>query len=146
MKKYIIITVVVVVAFILLLTLGKKDSTNNAKYGLVYTTMNTVDKKLNNKDDFVLVLSQDGCSHCEDYLPVVKEVADEYKIAIYDLNLTKLSQSDQNSLLTSFKNINSTPTTIFIKDGKEYDSTKRILISITKDELVKKLQKEGFIK
>ena len=41
---------------------------------LVELTYNELEKKLNNGDTFILVITQTRCSHCAQYKPVLKEV------------------------------------------------------------------------
>ena len=40
-------------------------------------------EKIENKDSFVLLISQTTCTHCISYKPKLEEVANKYKIDIY---------------------------------------------------------------
>ena len=42
-------------------------------------------KKVENKESFILLLSQTTCTHCMDFKPKLKKVANKYKITVYYL-------------------------------------------------------------
>ena len=142
MKKIAIISVIVVLAFILILVLGTKKEDDSKYFNTI--SMKEFNKLIRDKEDFVLVFSQDGCSHCEKYLPVVSKVANDNKIKIYNINLTKLDAIDKSNISNNY-NIKATPTTIFIKSGKE-DVQKRIVSSPSEEELVEKLKEYNYLK
>ena len=79
---------------------------------------NEVIDKVKNKDSFVLLISQTTCSHCASYKPKLEDVANEYKLEIYYIDVDLLS-SDEYNELKSYINFSSTPDTVFIKDGEE---------------------------
>lgn len=101
--------------------------------------------KLDNKDTFFFEVVQDGCSHCKNFTPILKEVLNEYDVVGYQLNVSNLSDEDIDEFDKLF-NVTATPTTIFIKDGVEVSLMQRINGSTTKDYLISKLKANGYIK
>ena len=132
--------IVLAVAFLFLLT-GCETKENYLKN----INLKELNEKLDNEEEFFFVVTQDGCSHCEEFLPVLKEVLNENKIIGYDFNLTRLSESDKDSFYEMF-DIEGTPTTIFIKDGKELSIMQRIVGGLDKDKLIQKFKNNGYIK
>ena len=61
---------------------------------LVELSYNELEKKLNNKDTFILVITQTKCSHCAQYKPVLKEVLYEYNLKAYEIDQEKLSKKE----------------------------------------------------
>ena len=104
-----------------------------------------LNKKLDNKETFFFVVTRDGCSHCEDYIPKVKEVLKEYNIVGYNLNYSDLSESEDEEFYNKY-GISSTPTTVFIKDGKEISILQRIEGNVSKEKLITKLKNNEYIK
>jgi len=101
-------------------------------------------KKINNNDTFFFVVIKDGCQHCEGFTPKVKEVLDEYDIDGYTVNYTELSLEDNDSFYEEF-GVDSTPTTIFIKNGKEISIRQRLTGNVSKEKLIDKLKTNGYI-
>lgn len=111
-----------------------------------------------NKDKTIMVvLGRNSCTYCELFKPIYNELAPQYDIDIYyfdsdsynsseyskvlrmDYTILGLSNSEKKSCTESGKDEKtssgfSTPTTLFIKDGKTVDC---ILGSRTKEELEK---------
>ena len=141
MKKIIIISITIVTLFILLLTFGTKK--DNSSYFKIIS-YNEYTELINNKKDFILILSQDGCSHCKKYLPIAKKVANDNKVNIYDINLSTLNSIEKSKIANSY-NLKVTPTTIFIKKGKEEDTTSRIISSTSEEKVISKLKELKYI-
>ena len=108
-------------------------------------SLNELNKKLDNKETFFFVIIQDGCQHCEKFVPVVEDVLDEYNLVGYKINITDLSEEDDEALFAMY-GVNSTPTTIFIKDGKELSILQRIEGSVSSEKLINKLKANNYIK
>ena len=100
--------------------------------------------KIDNKEDFVLVISKTDCSHCLEYKPKVSSVANEYKIMIYYIDIDKLTQK-QSAKIKEVFNYSGTPTTIFIIDGTEETAANRIVGEAKREKIVAKLKSNGFI-
>lgn len=104
-----------------------------------------LNKKLEAKETFFFVVVRDGCQHCENYIPKVEEVLKEYDIEGYKLNYSDLSSEEDEKFFEEY-GISSTPTTVFIKDGKEVSILQRIEGNVSKDKLIDKLKKNEYIK
>ena len=72
-------------------------------------------EKVENKDSFVLLLSQTTCSHCMDFKPKLAKVAKEYKVEV------------------------------FVIDGEEKTAANRINGDVSKEKIISKLKSNGFI-
>ena len=67
---------------------------------------------------FLLIIIKDGCGYCEAYTPIVKEVAEEYNLPIYYINLTNITEEEYTALSKSNSYLKSqqwgTPTTLLM--------------------------------
>ena len=86
--------------------------------GVVSIDYGTYEAKIANGENFIVVIERTGCSYCEMYAPIVKEVADEYAIPVYDIDIANLTEeeytllNDSNSYLK--RNNWGTPTTLLM--------------------------------
>ena len=84
------------------------------------------DQMVTNGDAFIVVIERTGCSYCEMYMPIIKEVADENKIPIYYIDTDNLSSEEfellnnKNSYLK--RNSWGTPTTLLMLGNRVLDS------------------------
>lgn len=114
--------------------------------GFTEITYTEYEEKMNTEDPFVVVIVRDGCGYCEAYEPVVEEVANEYKLPIYYINMSNLSSEEYTALGTSnsFFRKNQgkwgTPTTLFMYGDYVVDT---ITQYVDKDTLVS-FVKENF--
>ena len=146
MKKKTYLIILIILLILLFVSLGilyirKKEEENTLVYEI---NMQQLEEKINNKDTFILVMTQTGCIHCQSYLPTIKKVSREYGVTFYVLNRAKLSKEEYNRL-NDIANISGTPSTIFIVDGEEKTTLNRLTGSIEKSRLVEKLISEGYI-
>ena len=146
MKKKTYLIILIILLILLFVSLGilyirKKEEENTLVYEI---NMQQLEEKINNKDTFILVMTQTGCVHCQRYLPTIKKVSREYGVTFYVLNRAKLSKEEYNRL-NDIANISGTPSTIFIVDGEEKTALNRLTGSIEKSRLVEKLISEGYI-
>ena len=150
MKK---ITVFIIGLLIILLLSGltafiiyKHVEKNKPVKDPYYHTLNyqSFKKKIDKGDNFILVIHQTGCPHCANYLPIVKDVTNEYKIDIYNINTSDLSDKDKNSF-NSIVHYSGTPTTIFMFNGVETTPLNRMVGETNKTTLVQRLKSLGLI-
>lgn len=146
MKKKTYLIILIILLILLFVSLGilyirKKEEENTLVYEI---NMQQLEEKINNKDTFILVMTQTGCVHCQSYLPTIKKVSREYGVTFYVLNRAKLSKEEYNRL-NDIANISGTPATIFIVDGEEKTALNRLTGNIEKSRLVEKLISEGYI-
>ena len=150
MKKniFIIIGIVIVALAIAGLvyastTLNKKN--NDVDSHLVELNMSELQSKIENKETFILVISQTDCSHCAEYKPILKEVLAENNITAYEIDEKKLTK-EENGQLKNIANISGTPTTVFIVDGEEKSTQSRLVGSANKTKIINRLKANGYIK
>lgn len=147
-KIFTIIIVVVVIGAISAmvyagLVLNKKnDSLDSHLISLDYKKF---EEKINNKDSFILVITRTDCSHCQEYKPLLKQILLEYDITAYELDEEKLSEEEENKL-KSIINVSGTPTTVFITDGEEKQTSSRLIGSGTRSKIVSRFKAMGYIK
>lgn len=103
-------------------------------------------EKIENEESFVLLISQTTCTHCISYKPKLEEVAKEYKIDIYYIDVDLLSEENYDKLdsYVNFSN-SGTPITLFLKNGEETTVANRINGDASKEKIEKKLKSNGFI-
>ena len=143
--KIFLITIIGIIAIGgIFYTSNKKIHKDDKKSNVVLINYSELEKKVNNKDDFVLVITQEGCSHCKNYTPVIEKVSKKYNINIYDLSLTDLSDEESKKIST-IANVSGTPTTVFFKNGNEESTLNRINGETSESKLVDKLKKLGYI-
>ncbi len=142
-KKNILITIVTLIilisgAILLASIFTKKDSK------LINLTLPALKEKVENKDTFVLVLSQTGCSHCQQYIPELEKALKEVDFNAYLLNISNLSDEEYTDL-TKLVPFSGTPTTIFFTEGTEKTTLNRIVGSKSKSEIIERLKSLGYI-
>lgn len=144
MKKNNIIKIIIAFILILLIItiLFKND---NNKGELIELTYNNVIEKIDNEEDFILVISQSTCSHCATYKPKLINIAKNYNINIYYINIDLENNDIKTKFLKDFNLSGATPTTIFIKKGTETSLLNRIEGDVSEKKIIEKFKKMGFI-
>lgn len=141
-KLYLIIAIVVCIGALLVYRLafveGKNDTVKNI-------TIQELEKKINNKETFMLVLTQTGCSHCEQYLPELSRTLSLHNLVAYELNITNLDDEGKKTL-SQYANFSGTPTTIFFTDGVEKTTLNRIIGYASQSKIEERLKSLGYIK
>lgn len=102
-------------------------------------------EKVNNKENFILCVSATYCSHCQDYKPKLKKVANDYNILIYYIDIDELNEDEYDKFKKEFSFDGGTPTTIFFKKGKETTTATRIEGNVSTEKIITKLKANGFI-
>ena len=106
----------------------------------------TLEKLIDNKKDFVLLIGSSECSHCAKFKKTLDRVIEEYKIKINYIDISKLTE-EENAFINAHFPYQGTPTTVVVKDGVEYERQKcRIEGARTYDFTVERLKKAGIIK
>lgn len=146
-KDLILILLVVVLLIVALFVTMKKEPELDIELpialqgeaGFTEITYSEYEEKMNTEAPFLVVVVRDGCGYCEMYEPILEEVAGEYKIPIYYINMSNLSSEEYTALGTSnsyFKKNQGkwgTPTTLFMYGKSVIDS---ISGYVDKDEFV----------
>ena len=136
----IVIAVILIVAGVAFFLLSKNTNTSNVKT----ININELKEKINNKDSFILVITQDGCAHCKSYLPVINKIGKEHNITFYDISQTGLSKDNQ-TYLKNVANTDGTPTTVFIENGEEKNTANRLVGNVPEYRVIEKLKVMGYI-
>lgn len=137
------VLVIIIVCLVILTGAIIADKKLSKEY-LVEIKYNEVIKKINNKDTFVLLLSQTTCSHCADYKPKLSRVAKKYKVSVYYLETDLLNEKEEKEIKKHFS-FSGTPTTVFVIDGDEKTAATRINGDASEEKITNKLKSNGFI-
>lgn len=101
-------------------------------------------EKIDNKDTFAVVFGSSTCSACAKYKINMEKVIKSEQVEIFYVGLDKLSDDDYNKVYSKFV-INSTPTTVFFREGVEVSTYNRIVGAANSTEIIKNLKKNGII-
>lgn len=140
-KKSIVVIAVVVILIILGIVYYLNFKNNN----LIKLNYNEVMEKIDNKEDFILCVSAKKCIHCKKYKPKLKEIASNYDIQIYYVNVNEFNDDNYETFKSKFSFDGSTPTTILFKDGEEKTTASRIEGNEKIEKVIGKLKSNGFI-
>ena len=106
-------------------------------------------KELNNmldkKENFILFIGSSTCSACARYEVTLNEVIRKYGTDVKYIDLSKLSETEESSLISEFP-ITGTPTTVFIEDGDEKDTHNRIEGAAKSSKIIDKFKENEYIK
>lgn len=98
--------------------------------GLIKIDYATYKSKVENNENFIVIIERTGCGYCEMYLPIVEEVTNELSIPVYYIDTADLSADEYNELSSSNvylkRNKWGTPTTLLMSEGTvvtPYDET-----------------------
>ena len=105
---------------------------------------NEFNKKISNKEDFILFIGSKECSHCDTFKETLNIVLDDYKVTVNYIDVSKFNKH-QTKTFNSKINYSGTPTTVFIKNGKEESTYNRIIGSKSYDYVVEKFKINGYI-
>lgn len=113
----------------------------SGEVGLNQITYNDYKSMVDNGDAFIVIIERAGCGYCEMYMPIVKEVADEKKIAITYIDTDTLTQEEYNELSSNNdylrKNQWGTPTTLFMLGDRVVDSIGGYVEKASVEEFIK---------
>ena len=104
-----------------------------------------LNKMISDKKDFVLFIGSETCSACSSYKVSLNKVIRKYNIDVKYLDISKLSEKENSELISKFP-ISGTPTTIFVNDGVEKDTYRRIDGNVRYSKIVEKFKNSGYIK
>ena len=102
---------------------------------------------INSDEKVIIVVGRTGCSNCTKIMPYLKEIAEEYEIAINYIDTAYLTQEEDESFTTSLSYLNSddfkgTPTLLVVKDK---EVLKDVVGATTKENYIEVLTEQGFI-
>lgn len=116
--------------------------TSKIKYTQI--SYNDLENKINNKETFILVIGSSTCSNCTTFKQTIENTEVNKRVEMSYIYIDSLSDEDYAKLYSKYA-VNSTPTTIFFKDGKETSIYDRIIGRVDSSELKTYLQKQGYI-
>ena len=94
--------------------------------GLHEITYTDYKSMVENGDAFVVIIERTGCSYCQQYMPIMEEVANEKKIAVTYINTDNITQEEMEELSSTNKYLKknqwATPTTLFMLGDRIVDS------------------------
>ena len=136
MKK--IITLLSVFIFTLLLTgCGGSEYLKTLSY-------DELNQKLENKESFILEVMRTGCTACEGFAPKLESVTNDYKVTVYQLNTSDLSDEVWEEFKDKFS-VSATPTIVFFTEGEELTIGTRIVGDVSKDKVIEQFKNMGYI-
>ena len=138
MKKIKKTDIALIVGVVLVILLGcfvmKGNKEEEIKYdlplklsgdsGLVKLSYDEYQKKIDNKDSFVVIIERTTCSHCQNFMPVAEKFAKDNKLPMYYIDTDEMEEDDWTKLeksTTFFKEKGDnwgTPTTL-VQVGKQ---------------------------
>ena len=121
----ILIAAAVVIVIVGIVAVSKNGS-NKEEYLVELNYKQYVEMQESN-EKFPFIIESATCSHCQNFMPVVKKFANKNEVTIYYIDLNKLSQEDYESFVASNtffeENENwGTPTTIILTGREVSDS------------------------
>ena len=138
------VTIILVVCIIVLIGAIIADNILGKSY-LKEIKYDEVIKKIDNKESFVLLLSQTTCAHCLDFKPKLDKVSKKYKIEIYYLETNLIDTEALEKFKVNYFSFDGTPTTVFVIDGEEKTAANRINGDVSEQKIISKLKSNGFI-
>ena len=141
-RKNIITIFIIGIVILLAILLVYKLTHKSRLYELTY---NEVMKKIENEETFILCISRTTCSHCHDFKPKLEAITIKYDLDIYYIDIDLYSEEEQKEFASRLSFDGSTPTTLFLTNGKETTTSNRINGDVSTKNIVSKLKKNGFI-
>ena len=140
-KNITTIIVLIIIATLGLILISNISKSNGKLEKITYKQIN---EKLDNKEDFILIVSRTDCSHCISYKPKIEQIAKKYNIIIYYIDFDE--ENKKEKFLEEFNLDGSTPITMFIRDGKETSVLNRLEGDLEEEKVIERLKKMKFIK
>lgn len=105
--------------------------------------VNQFESLISKNNSFILLFSNNSCSHCKNYKVTIENIGLNYNLTIYEINMDELT-SNEIDIIGKYIDIRGVPTTIFVKNGKI--ATEKIEGNISYNEVVNIFKEQGFIK
>ena len=137
----IVLVVVLIIGTILFIVLANNSKTEFVKL----IDINQFKEKIDNKDRFILVITQEGCTHCKSYIPTITKIGREHNITFYEMDEKKWSDEDTKYFKSLANFDGSTPTTFFFENGEEKSTMNRLSGNVPEYRVIEKLKAVGYI-
>ena len=96
------------------------------------------------KETFVLYIGSSKCNHCRAYTETINRVIKDYDVDVKYINILDMTEKQYNEFKSQISFMG-TPTTIFLKNGKEESHYNRIVGAQEYDKVVNKFKQNGYI-
>ena len=123
-----------IVALVLLVTGCSNSNITKVSY-------KKYEKLIEDKETFILEVTQKDCSACKSFKPKLEEVLKEYDLKAKEISIDDLTEEEIETF-----GISGTPTVIFYIDGEEETTAARLVGSASKDKIISKFKASDFIK
>ncbi len=109
-----------------------------------FKTMQQLEDIIANNENVAVDLSESWCKPCQRYIPVFREVAEEYKgkVVFYKVEMDEIKYKEKRKLIKKY-NVEYIPKTVLFKNGKEVHRHEGFL---EKEELKALIEKHLFKK
>ncbi|MFR4996358.1 MAG: thioredoxin [Clostridium paraputrificum] len=88
---------------------------------IVYITLEEMQEKMINKDNFIISFTQEKCRYCKEFYELFDEYRKNHNVIIYEVNLSKETREAKDNLEIIheyFPTFSTTPGIYYAKDGK----------------------------
>ncbi len=130
--------------FLLLLLLPLLLCSCSKNY-IINSTIDDIEKKVENNESFILYIGSSDCSNCASFTPKLKNVVNKNKITVYYIDIYNISDEDYTRLF-KIVNFQGTPTVAFIKNGMDPGSQTHIRGNVSMDEIISSFKNNDYIK
>ncbi len=117
----------------------QNENYSKNEYGLKELSYDEFKEKISKEDTFIIIISQTICSHCITFKPIMNDILIDNNVVGYYIEEDLLDEETRKELDDQY-NISATPTTLFIRKGKEDNST-RIVGDYTKEKTIEIVKK-----
>lgn len=133
-KDIILIVGVVLVLVLAMFTMGGTKANkiegpvalSGEEVGLIKIDYLAYASKIENAENFIVIIERTGCSYCEMYMPIVEAAANELSIPVYYIDTADLSSDEYTELGNSNNYLKrekwGTPTTLLLSGNIVVDS------------------------
>lgn len=137
-------TIILLLASFFVILIALVGCSRNSDY-LKNINLKDLEKKINNKDRFILLISNKDCINCKNFEPKLKSIINDNKIIIYKIDTFYLSVKEFNTL-KNYTSHNGTPTIEFFVNGTENSTLNRIVGNVSNTVVIQKLKDNNYIK
>lgn len=127
--RYLIVgitTILFLVLIVVLIVFGNNNEANNGASNKQQTeerntsteTLKKFYQEFDSKDINVIFFESSGCSYCQLQAPIMKQIVEDYDMKYYDIDASKLTETEIEEIINALGISGATPTTVVVQDGK----------------------------
>lgn len=124
---------------------NNENNDSNASSRLNKISLEELETLVQNKETFILVITQTTCGHCITYKPTLISVLEETAQIAYEVDIQPMTKEEKERVYKIAK-VSGTPTTVFIEEGEEKNLALRLSGSVSAETLKQRLRDTGYIK